>query len=89
VFGAVVTGEVQPLDETVDGLAVLDVEGMDGFRAADVLVELRRVRAKLAAVEARLVARVDGGAAVGRGGLPGHWGVAGRVRPHVAGRVPG
>jgi hypothetical protein len=60
VFGVVVTGEVQPLDETVDGLAALDVEGMDGFRAADVLVELRRVRAKLAAVEARLVARVDG-----------------------------
>ena len=53
------TGEVQPVDETVDCLAALDVEGMDGFRAADVLVELRRVRAKLAAVEARLVARVD------------------------------
>ena len=60
MFGVVVTGEVQPVDETVAALAALDVEGMDGFRAADVLVELRRVRARLAAVEARLVARVDG-----------------------------
>jgi Domain of unknown function (DUF222) len=59
VFGSVSTSAVRPLDETVDGLAALDVEGMDGFRAADVLVELRRVRAKLAAVEARLAARVD------------------------------
>jgi len=33
---------------------------MDGFRAADVVVELRRVRAKLAAVEVRLVAQADG-----------------------------
>jgi hypothetical protein len=60
VFGAVSTSAVRPLDETVDGLVALDVEGMDGSRAADVLVELRRVRARLAAVEARLVARVDG-----------------------------
>ena len=59
VFGVVATGDVHPVDETVDGLAALDVEGMDGVRAAEVLVELRRVRAKLAAVEARLVARVD------------------------------
>jgi hypothetical protein len=59
VFGGVVTDEVIPLDETVDGLAACDVEGLDGARAADVLVELRRVRAKLAAVEARLVARVE------------------------------
>jgi Domain of unknown function (DUF222) len=60
VFGTVSTPAVRPLDETVDGLAARDVEGMDGSRAADVLVELRRVGAKLAAVEARLVARVDG-----------------------------
>ena len=46
-------------------LVACDIEGMDGFRAADVLVELRRVRAKLAAVEARLVARVDGERAAG------------------------
>jgi hypothetical protein len=59
VFGTVSTPAVRPLDETVDGLAARDVEGMDGSRAADVLVELRRVRAKLAAVEARLVAQVD------------------------------
>ena len=32
---------------------------MDGVRAAEVVVELRRVRAKLAAVEARLVGKVD------------------------------
>jgi hypothetical protein len=60
VFGAVMTGEVIPLDETVDGLAACAIEGLDGARAADVLVELRRVRAKLAAVEVRLVERVDG-----------------------------
>jgi hypothetical protein len=59
VFGTVSTPAVRPLDETVDGVAARDVEGMDGSRAADVLVELRRVGAKLAAVEARLVARVD------------------------------
>ena len=60
VFGVVVTTEVGPLDEAVEGLGAVDIEGLDGLRAADVLVELRRVRAKLAAVEARLVARVDG-----------------------------
>jgi Domain of unknown function (DUF222) len=56
----VVTPEVGPLDGAVESVGGADIEGMDGFRAADVLVELRRVRAKLAAVEARLVARVDG-----------------------------
>ena len=60
VFGVVVTTEVGPLDEAVEGVGAADIEGLDGARAADVLVELRRVRAKLAAVEARLVARVDG-----------------------------
>jgi RecB family endonuclease NucS len=59
VFGHVVTSEVGPLDEAVEGVGATDIEGMDGARAADVLVELRRVRAKLAAVEARLVARVE------------------------------
>jgi Domain of unknown function (DUF222) len=60
MFGAAASEEMTPLDGAVDAVAACDVEGLDGFRAADVLVELRRVRAKLAAVEARLVARVDG-----------------------------
>jgi Domain of unknown function (DUF222) len=59
VFGVVVTEELEPVDGAVEALAALDVEGMEGHRAADVVVELRRVRAKLAAVEARLVERVD------------------------------
>ncbi len=52
VFGVVVTTEVGPLDEAVEGVGAVDIEGLDGLRAADVLVELRRVRAKLATVEA-------------------------------------
>jgi Domain of unknown function (DUF222) len=60
MFGDVITTEAAPFDGAVDVLSACDVEGLDGMRAADVLVELRRVRAKLAAVEARLVARVDG-----------------------------
>jgi hypothetical protein len=60
MFDAVASEEMTPLDGAVDAVAACDVEGLDGARAADVLVELRRVRAKLAAIEARLVARVDG-----------------------------
>jgi hypothetical protein len=60
MFGDVITTEAAPFDGAVDVLSACDVEGLDGMRAADVLVELRRVRTKLAAVEARLVARVDG-----------------------------
>jgi hypothetical protein len=61
VFGAVVTAEMQPLDAAVNGLAALDVADVDGHRAAEMLVELRRVTARLAAVEARLVDRVESG----------------------------
>jgi hypothetical protein len=59
VFGVVATAEVDPVDESVSALAGGDLEAMKGARAAEVLVELRRVRAKLGAVEARLVAQVD------------------------------
>ncbi len=59
MFGVVATEEMRPLDEAVGGVTAGDIEALDGFRAADVLVELRRVRARLAAVEARLVERVD------------------------------
>jgi hypothetical protein len=59
VFGAVITAEMQPLDAAVDDLAALDPAGLDGHQAADMLVELRRVQARLAAVEGRLVDRVD------------------------------
>jgi Domain of unknown function (DUF222) len=61
MFGAVITAEVQPLDAAVDGLAALDEADIDGHHAAEMLVELRRVTARLAAVEARLVDRVDSG----------------------------
>jgi Domain of unknown function (DUF222) len=59
VFGAVVTAEMQPLDAAVDDLAALDVGGLDGHHSAEMLVELRRVTARLAALEARLVDRVE------------------------------
>ena len=84
------SAEMTPLDETVDAARRVDVEGLDGFRAADVLVELRRVRARLAAVEARLIARVE--TARGRGPTTATWARASwlaGVRPHVAGGGPG
>lgn len=66
MFGVVESPQVTPLDRAVDDLARThdiartdDIEDLDGDTAAEVLVELRRVRARLAAVEARLVARVD------------------------------
>ncbi len=49
------------VDQAVDDLAALDIAGMDDRDAADVLVELRRVTARLAAVEARLVDAVEVG----------------------------
>lgn len=55
----VATAEMGPVDDAVSTLAALDIEPLDGRQAAEVLVELRRVRARLAAVEAALVARVD------------------------------
>jgi hypothetical protein len=59
VFGVITSSEVEPLDGVVDALAALDVGGLDGHDAAEVLVEVRRLRARLEAVHARLVARVD------------------------------
>jgi hypothetical protein len=59
VFGNVVTPEVRPLDAAVDALASTDPAGLDDTLAADVLVEVRRVVARLAAVEAGLVDRVE------------------------------
>jgi hypothetical protein len=53
------TGELKQLDAAVDDLAALDVAGGDAHHTADMLVDLRRVRARLAAVEARLVDRID------------------------------
>ena len=61
MFGMVVTPEVQALDRVTDDLASLDVASMDARDAAAALVELRRVRARLAAVETRLVEAVDTG----------------------------
>ena len=55
MFGLVDTPVVQPVDAAVDDLVALDVATLDDRTAADALVELRRVQARLAAVEARLV----------------------------------
>jgi hypothetical protein len=59
MFGMITTPEMQPLDATVDALAALDTGALNGHDAADRLVELRRIQARLAAVEASLVDRVD------------------------------
>jgi hypothetical protein len=59
VFGAVATPEVRPVDSAVDELAALDVDGLDDATVATGLVDVRRVRARLAAVEARLIGEVD------------------------------
>jgi Domain of unknown function (DUF222) len=59
VFGVVDSPEVEPLDAAVDDLAAIDLDALDDRRVADALVELRRVRARLAAVEVRLVDAVD------------------------------
>lgn len=59
MFGVVAAPGLKPLDGAVDALASLDPADLDGEDAAELLVELRRVTAKLAAVEARLVAAVD------------------------------
>ena len=52
---------MQPLDEAATGLGALDHPALSAHDAADLLVELRRERARLAAVEAALVAAVDRG----------------------------
>lgn len=59
MFGRVDTPLVQPLDAAVDDVAAVDSAILDDATLADALVELRRVRARLAAVEARLVEAVD------------------------------
>jgi hypothetical protein len=59
VFGIVQRPETQPLDTAIDDLAALDVSALNPHEAGDVLVELRREQARLAAVAAGLVARVD------------------------------
>jgi hypothetical protein len=50
---------VRPLDRAVDELAAVDPATLDDHTLSETLIELRRVRARLAAVEARLVAAVD------------------------------
>jgi hypothetical protein len=52
---------VQPVDRAVNDLAALDTVAMDDRAAAAALVDLRRVQARLAAVEARLVQTADTG----------------------------
>jgi hypothetical protein len=63
VAGARTTGgmcaEVRPVDAAVAALAGVDVDGLDGSAAQDLVVAVRRARAQLHAVEARLVDRVD------------------------------
>ena len=59
MFGVVETPEVGPLNGAVDDLAALDPDTLDDDHLSDVLIEVRRTRARLAAVEARLVAAVD------------------------------
>jgi hypothetical protein len=59
VFAVTSAPEVEPVDAAVDALAALDADDLDGPDAAEVLVGVRRLRARLAAVEARLTARVD------------------------------
>ncbi len=59
VFGVVERVEMQPVDCAVDDLAALDPTALDGHDAADLLVELRRVKARLAALEASLTDRVE------------------------------
>ena len=60
VFGVVVTTEVGPLDEAVEGVGAVDIVGASTGRGRPMCwSSCARVRAKLAAVEARLVARVD------------------------------
>jgi hypothetical protein len=59
VFAVTSAPEVEPVDAAVDALAALDADDLDGPDAAEVLVGVRRLRARLAAVEARLAARVD------------------------------
>ncbi|HEX6166114.1 MAG TPA: DUF222 domain-containing protein [Acidimicrobiales bacterium] len=59
MFGQVVTPEVVPVDRALDGLAGVDPAGLDDHTLGEALTDLRRVRARLDAIEARLVEAVD------------------------------
>jgi hypothetical protein len=59
MFGDVATTAMRPVDTAVDDLAAMDPAELDGHHAAHMLVELRRVQARLDAVAARLADRVD------------------------------
>ena len=59
VYGGIDTPDVQGLDAAVDVLAALEPADVDDALAATMVVELRRVAARLAAVEAALIDRVD------------------------------
>jgi hypothetical protein len=54
-----VCAEVRSVDAAVAALAEVDVDGLDGSAAQDLVVALRRARAQLHAIETRLVDRVD------------------------------
>jgi hypothetical protein len=57
--GVETDSDVAPVDRAVDALATLDPDSLDDETLSSTLVELRRVRARLAAVESRLLAAVD------------------------------
>ena len=59
MYGGVDTPDVRGLDAAVDVLAALAPAEVDDALAATMVVELRRVTARLAAVEAALIDRVD------------------------------
>lgn len=61
MFGVVECDEMLPLDRAVAGLCALDMSSLDPHDAADLLVELRRELARLAAVAASLTGVVDRG----------------------------
>lgn len=59
MFGVVASPELQPLDRAIDDLQALDTGALHPHDIADLLVELRRETARLAAVEHALVEAVD------------------------------
>ena len=59
MFGMVMVSEVRAVDQTVDALAQLDLASLGDGELADALVDVRRVQARLAAVQARLVDAVE------------------------------
>jgi hypothetical protein len=59
VFGMVHTPEVEVIDRAVDALSGVDLAVLGDAEVSDALVDLRRVKARLAAVEASLVDAVE------------------------------